>query len=362
MSAPRHFVMAGGGTGGHIIPALAVAQEMKSRGHEITFIGTHHGLESKLVPKAGFPIEWIEIGGLNRVDFTQRLRTLGQLPLSTMRVRTLFRRLKPAAVFSMGGYVAGPVVLAAWLAGVPVVAMEPNAVPGMVNRRMARFVSKALIHFPETASYFPSGTAEVVGMPVREPFFHIPPRTPLVDGPFTLLITGGSQGSRTLNNASRDSWQLFASSSRALSLKIIHQTGLDAYAGLEPEFRQRGLNGEVTAFIDDMPAAFAQADLILCRSGASTVAEIAAAGKPAILVPFPFAADDHQRRNAEALANAGAARVILDKDLTGKRLYDEVTALAADRVALQQLADAVRAFAHPDAARKAADALESSAR
>ena len=350
--------MAGGGTGGHIIPALAVAQELRERGHKVTFIGTRHGLEAKLVPKAGFPIEWIEIGGLNRVDFTQRVRTLGQLPLSTIRVRMMFSKLKPDAVFSMGGYVAGPVVLAAWLAGVPVVAMEPNAIPGMVNRRMARFVSKALIHFPETAAYFPPGTAEVVGIPVREPFFHIEPRVPLTRGPFTLLITGGSQGSRTLNNASRDSWPLFASSSRALSFRIIHQTGLEAYAGLEDEFRQRGLQGEVTPFIDDMPEAFADADLILCRSGASTVAEVAASGKPAILVPFPFAADDHQRKNAEALANAGAAKVILDKDLNGKRLYDEVTALSADLTALQQLSANVRQFAHRDAARQAATALE----
>lgn len=362
MSESLNFVMAGGGTGGHIIPALAVAQELRSRGHKITFIGTRHGLESKLVPNAGFPIEWIEIGGLNRVDFTQRIRTLGQLPLSTMRVRKMFSYIRPAAVFSMGGYVAGPVVLASWLAGVPVVAMEPNAVPGMVNRRMARFVSKALIHFPETAAYFPPGTAEVVGIPVREPFFQIPPRVPLSEGPFTLLITGGSQGSRTLNNAARDSWPLFAASSRALSLRIIHQTGLEAYAGLEGEFRERGLQGEITPFIDDMPAAFAKADLILCRSGASTVAEIAAAGKPAILIPFPFAADDHQRRNAEALVNAGAARLILDKDLTGKRLYDEVTALSADLPALQSLSTAVRRFAHPGAAKQAASTLERAAR
>jgi len=223
---------------------------------------------------------------------------------------------------------------------------------------MARFVSKALIHFPETAAYFPPGTTQLVGIPVREAFFQIQPRVPLVDGPFTLLITGGSQGSRTLNNASRDSWPMFSTSSRALSFRIVHQTGLDAYAGLEDDFRQRELNGKVTPFIDDMPAAFANADLILCRSGASTVAEIAAAGKPAILVPFPFATDDHQKKNAEALANAGAARLILDKDLTGKRLYDEVTSLAADLPTLQRLAASVRQFAHPDAARQAADALE----
>ena len=273
-----------------------------------------------------------------------------------MRVRSILNARQPDAAFSMGGYVAGPVMLAAWMRKLPAVAMEPNAVPGFTNRRMAKFVSRALVNFPETVQYFPEGRAEVSGMPVREEFFLIPPRTPFENAPFTVLITGGSRGSRRLNEASRDSWPMFAMASRTVC--IIHQTGNDAFEALQSEFQKRGVKGEITPFLSDMPAAFAKADLIICRSGASTVAEVAAAGKPAILVPFPYAADDHQLRNAEALARAGAARLVLDHEITGKRLYDEVNHLISNVGALRDMGEKARAFAKPKAAQRAADVLE----
>jgi UDP-N-acetylglucosamine--N-acetylmuramyl-(pentapeptide) pyrophosphoryl-undecaprenol N-acetylglucosamine transferase len=348
------FLMAGGGTGGHVIPALAVARELKQRGHEVLFVGTRNGLEARLVPEAGFPIEWIEIGGLNRVGAARMLRTLGQLPASTFEMARRLGQWRPAAVFSMGGYVAGPVTLAAWLRDIPIVLMEPNAVPGLTNRWIGRVAARSLIGFEETASHFPRQRSEVAGVPIRPEFFEIAPKAR--GEKLSVLITGGSRGSRTLNNAARMSWPLFRQAGLPVWLRI--QTGAPAYEDMAREFDSSGIEGEVTPFIDDMPAAFTAADLIVCRSGAGAVAELAAAGKPAILVPFPFAADNHQQRNAEALASAGAARVVLDSELDGRRLVEEVTSLAAGAGTLERMGMAARSLAREGAAARAADLLE----
>jgi UDP-N-acetylglucosamine--N-acetylmuramyl-(pentapeptide) pyrophosphoryl-undecaprenol N-acetylglucosamine transferase len=351
------FLIAGGGTGGHVIPALAVARELRRRGHEPFFAGTASGLEARLVPAAGFRIEWIAIGGLNRVGAAQMLRTLRQLPLSTLQLAGAMKGWRPDAVFSMGGYVAGPVVLAASLRRIPIVLMEPNAVPGMTNRWMGRLAARALINFEETARFFPPGKAELTGVPVRPEFFALAPKPP--GEIFTVLITGGSRGSRTLNEAARASWPLFLTG--GIRVRLIHQTGQEAHAALAKEFAETGLDGHVVPFLDDMAASFAEADLVVCRSGAGAVAEVAAAGKPAILVPFPFAADDHQRRNAEVLSKVGAARLAADREFDGRRFVQEVTALAADPGELRRMGEAARRFAHPFAAGRAADAIEEAA-
>jgi UDP-N-acetylglucosamine--N-acetylmuramyl-(pentapeptide) pyrophosphoryl-undecaprenol N-acetylglucosamine transferase len=348
------FLLAGGGTGGHVIPALAVARELRRRGHESFFVGTAAGLEAKLVPEAGFPLEFVEIGGLNRVGLVRMARTLVRLPVETARTAARLGRWRPAAVFSMGGYAAGPVVLAAWTRRIPMALMEPNAAPGMTNRWMGRVAGRALVNFEETARYFPRGKAELTGVPVRPEFFAIAPKPR--GETLTVLITGGSQGSRTLNNAARESWPLFR---RAFfRVLLIHQAGREAYAGIAREFAESGVEGEVLPFIEDMPGAFAAADLVICRSGASAVAEIAAAGKAAILVPFPFAAYDHQTRNAQVLARAGAARLVPDREFTGEKLFQEVTALAGEPGALELTGEAARRFARPGAAARAADSLE----
>jgi UDP-N-acetylglucosamine--N-acetylmuramyl-(pentapeptide) pyrophosphoryl-undecaprenol N-acetylglucosamine transferase len=348
------FLMAGGGTGGHVIPALAVARELSRRGHQPFFVGTRTGLEARLAPAAGFALEWIEIGGLKRVGLARTLRTLWQLPLSTWRVFRLLGRRRPAALFSMGGYAAGPVMLAAWLRGIPTLLMEPNALPGMTNRWMGRVAARALISFPEAAGYFPAGTAELTGLPVRSEFFALPakPREAVL----TVLITGGSQGSRRLNQAARNCWPLLREA--GFPVRLIHQTGAEAHQEIAREFAGAGLEGEVVPFIQDMPAAFAAADLVVSRSGAGAVAELAAAGKPAILVPFPYAADNHQRRNAEALARAGAARLVADAEFTGPRFFEEIRALAAEPGRLERMGGAARQFARPRAAERAADLLE----
>jgi UDP-N-acetylglucosamine--N-acetylmuramyl-(pentapeptide) pyrophosphoryl-undecaprenol N-acetylglucosamine transferase len=344
--------MAGGGTGGHVIPALAVAQELRARGHAVRFIGTRRGIEAKLVPAANFPIDWIEIGGLNRVGLRRMMTSLAELPVSVWQAARLLDRKGPVtAVFSMGGYVAGPVLLAALWKRLPVVVMEPNAVPGFTHRKLARFVAKALVSFEETVRYFPPGRAEVTGRPVREEFFAIVPKPR--GAVTTVLITGGSQGSRTLNLAAEASWPLWQKD----SVRLIHQTGERAYAELAPKFRASGMAGEISAFLDDMPRVFAEADLIVSRSG-GTVSEIAAAGKASILVPLPTAADQHQLRNAEAFEKAGAARLVLDSEMTGSRLVEEVMRLAEAPGMLEKMGAAARSLARPAAAKRAAEVLE----
>jgi len=358
MNGPHIFLMAGGGTGGHVMPALAVARELERRGHHPIFAGTRRGFEANLVPAAGFPIEWIEVGGLKGVGALRVMRTLIGLPVAIAHALRLLAKYRPAAVFSMGGYVAGPVVIAAVMRRIPVVVMEPNAVPGFTNRRLGPFVRRALISFPDTARYFPKGRAEVTGVPVRREFFELAPKPR--GQQLTILITGGSRGSRTLNNAARDSWQLIRE--LGLPVRIIHQTGaVPAHAEIEREFSQSGLQGRVVPFIEDMPAAFAEADLIVCRAGAGAVAELAAAGRPAVLVPFPFATDNHQLHNAQAFQRAGAARLVLDKDMTGECLVREVKELQSDPGLLLSMAANARRLSHPGAAERAADVLISMA-
>jgi UDP-N-acetylglucosamine--N-acetylmuramyl-(pentapeptide) pyrophosphoryl-undecaprenol N-acetylglucosamine transferase len=352
MRASR-FLMAAGGTGGHVIPGLAVARELRQRGHQATFVGTRRGMEGKLVPAEGFELKLIDIGPLNSVSIMRKLTTLAQLPFTTLGCL----RNSSDAVFSMGGYVAGPPVMAALIRRTPVVVMEPNAVPGFTNRLIGRCVSRALISFDETARYFPAGRTQATGLPVREEFFRIAPKARTAQ--LNVLITGGSLGSRTLNQAARQSWPLFRKS--GLSIRIVHQTGVSSFEQLRNDFAQSGLDGEVVPFIADMPEAFAAADLVVCRSGAGTVSELAAAGRPAILAPFPFAADDHQARNAEAMERGGAARLVRDAEMTGQKLFDVVTALAGAELELERMAAAARRFAKPGAAGKAADILEEAA-
>ena len=337
-----------------MVPSLAVASELRRRGHDALFIGTQRGMEAKLAPRAGFPIEWIEIGGLQGVGVGKALRTLSQLPRSVLRSRTILRNSSAAAVFSMGGYVAAPVMIAAVLRGTPMAVMEPNAIPGLVARRMARFVRRALVAFEETQRYFPKGRSEVSGLPVRREFFEVGERDR--GAPFTVLLTGGSQGSRALNRVARGCWPLLK---RSLpDVRWIHQSGPAEFETMNRAFSDSGLAGEVAAFIEDMPRAYAGADLIVSRSGAGAVAEIAAAGRPAVLVPFPFAADDHQRHNAEALARAGAAVVFAEAELTADRLCDAVTGMARDPERTKMMGRCARSMARAGAAERAADVLE----
>jgi UDP-N-acetylglucosamine--N-acetylmuramyl-(pentapeptide) pyrophosphoryl-undecaprenol N-acetylglucosamine transferase len=337
-------ILAGGGTGGHVIPALAIANELKKTyAADVLFIGTARGIENRLVPAAGYPLQLVRVGALKNVSLLVRAKTAFDLPRAVWDASRMLNDFGPDVVIGVGGYASGPAMLAAVMKHIPTVAFEPNVVPGFANRVVARFVSAAAVHFEETAKYF--RRAEVTGVPVRQAFFEIPRKR---GGAPTLLVFGGSQGAHAINEAMiRCLPELLR---QAPGIHIIHQTGERDYDRVRAAY-QSAESTEVFKFIEDMPAAFARCDLVVCRSGASTVAEIAAAGKPAIFVPFPRAADDHQRVNAEALAGAGAAVVVEESKLDGVWLAETIAALLGDPLRLRQMSDAARSLAHPHAAR-----------
>ncbi len=341
-------ILAGGGTGWHVIPALAIANQLKKEySAEILFIGTARGIENRLVPAAGYPLQLVRVGALKNVNLVTRAKTAFDLPRAIWDAGRMLNEFAPDVVIGVGGYASGPAMLAAVVKHIPTLAFEPNVVPGFANRLVARFVSAAAVHFEETAKYFRHG--EVTGVPVRQAFFDIAPKR---GGTPTLLVFGGSQGAHAINAA------LFrclpALQREAPGIHIIHQTGERDYNDALAAYERLGESAEVFKFIEDMPAAFARADVVVCRSGASTVAEIAAAGKPAVFVPFPRAADDHQRVNAEALAKHGAAVVVEESKLEGVWLAETIAALLQDPQRLDRMGQAARRLSHPNAAREIA--------
>lgn len=350
VGARLRVLIAGGGTGGHVIPALAIARELRdAHGAEVRFVGTARGLETKLVPEAGFALELMRVGQLNNVSLATRVRTLGDLPVGVARCMALLRRFRPRVVVGVGGYASGPAMMAAILQGVPTLAFEPNAAPGLANRLVGRWVTAAAVNFAATRGYFRN--AQVTGIPVRRDFFAISPRPQQGDG-LRLLVFGGSQGARVLNEVMP---QVVARMLEQFpGLTIVHQTGGRHSEATEAAYMAAGVmelgRVRVQPYLDAMVDEIAAADLVLCRSGASTVAELAAAGRAAILVPFRAAADDHQRRNADVLVEAGAAAMILEQDLTPQRVLEAVGGLLADRVLRLKMGEEARLHAHADAA------------
>jgi UDP-N-acetylglucosamine--N-acetylmuramyl-(pentapeptide) pyrophosphoryl-undecaprenol N-acetylglucosamine transferase len=352
--ANLRVLIAGGGTGGHIIPALAVARELVARhSAEVLFVGTARGLETRLVPDAGFRLHLIEVGPLKNVSLLTRLRTFTDLPRSVIACRSLIREFKPGVVFGIGGYASGPGMAAALMLKVPTMAFEPNAMPGLANRLVGKRVQAAAINFPAAARWF--NNAEVTGIPVRPGFFTLAPHR----GAPSLLIFGGSQGARLFNNA-------IPTIIRALldavpGLTVLHQCGARHADTTQAAFAATGADParwQVSPFLDDMPLRFEQASLIMARSGASTVAELAAAGKPSLLVPFAAAADDHQKRNAEEMVKAGAALMLTEPELASpEKLLASLEALLADPQRLACMSASARTQAHPGAAERIADRL-----
>jgi UDP-N-acetylglucosamine--N-acetylmuramyl-(pentapeptide) pyrophosphoryl-undecaprenol N-acetylglucosamine transferase len=341
-------ILAGGGTGGHVIPALAIANQLKNDyGAEVLFIGTARGIENRLVPAAGYPLQLVRVGALKNVSLLTRAKTAFDLPRAIWDAARMLNDFAPDVVIGVGGYASGPAMLAAIVKHTPTLAFEPNAVPGFANRIVSPFVSAAAVHLEETAHYF--RRSQVTGVPVRQAFFDIAPKR---GGAPTLLVFGGSQGAHAINEAMFRCLPVLQR--EAPGIHIIHQTGERDYNDALSAYRGLNEAAEVFKFIDDMPAAFARADLVVCRSGASTVAEIAAAGKPAVFVPFPRAADDHQRVNAEALARHDAAVVVEESKLEGVWLAETIAALLQDPQRLQRMGHAARQLAHPNAAREIA--------
>ena len=350
-------LIAGGGTGGHVIPALAIARELRdAHNAEVRFVGTARGLETRLVPEAGFHLDLVRSGQLKNVSMATRLRTAIDLPLGVVECMRLLHEFRPQVVAGVGGYASGPAMLAALLLRLPTLAFEPNAVPGLANRLVGRWVSAAAVNFAQTQRYFRN--ARVTGIPVRAEFFTIAPNS--AAAPSRLLVFGGSQGARVLNEAMpKIAGRLLQ---RFADLEIVHQAGARAAQSTTEAYARAGLSGQqleqrvrVQPYLDQMPHEFAAACLLLCRSGASTMAELGAAGRASLLVPFALAADDHQRRNAEVFLQAGAARMLTEAELAEPdRLLDELSRLLADPQALGAMGERARSLARPDAARQIA--------
>jgi len=444
------ILMVAGGTGGHIFPALAVAEELRARGersgshYEIEFLGTHRPLEAKLIPAAGFRLRAVDAAGLKGIGGIQRLRNLLVLPRTAIEVAGILREFQPQVVVGVGGYLAGPVMLEASLVNIPTILIEPNARPGFTNRLLAPMVRAAAVGFAEAAQLY-GEKAHVTGLPVRRAFFEILPRhhaPPVAQAllpvgaqpgvavpPFTVLVVGGSQGSRAINRAVVASLPLLeadvapgfspapanvaptlrsaqggntatrdvgasgagpwpnavrpctpdaglkpaATPVAALvaapeneglpgGMRIIHQTGEHDYNEVRKTYQESGLPVEVHAFIEDMPGALAQADLVISRAGATAVAELAAAGRAALLIPFLGATDQHQLENARAMERAGAARVIVQSELTPERLAGEIRELRANPATREKMEGCARRLARPDAAARIADMVENLAR
>ena len=352
-------VIAGGGTGGHLYPGIAVAQELRTRrpDAEISFAGTAGGIEARVIPREGFALDLLRSSGLKGKSFAETLRGASLLPLGLADAWRIISARRPQLVIGVGGYSSGPVVAVAAVRGVPTMLLEQNAVPGLTNRWLSHVVKAAAVTFDSTQAFFGS-KAFVSGNPVRPEFFAAtgPQQESGVDDQTSVtrvLVFGGSQGAHAINLAMVEAAPQLAAGGAPLHL--VHQTGDRDVEMVRAAYGKAGLQADVEPFLYDMGRQLGQADIVVCRAGATTLAEIAAAGTPAILIPLPTATDDHQRRNAEALGDAGASEVLLQKEATGPVLAERIQALAADPDRRRRMAAAARKFAKPDAARVIVD-------
>jgi UDP-N-acetylglucosamine--N-acetylmuramyl-(pentapeptide) pyrophosphoryl-undecaprenol N-acetylglucosamine transferase len=360
MSAQRPVLIMAGGTGGHVFPALAVAGWLREHGAPVAWMGTRNGLEATLAPRADIPMEWIEVSGLRGKGLGRKLWMPVMLGRALWQAGAILRRLRPRVALGMGGFASGPGGMMARLLGIPLVVHEQNAIAGMTNRGLSRFANQVLEAFP--ATFPPARRAITVGNPVRASIAALPPPTERFAGRAgrpRLLVLGGSQGALALNQLAPQALTLLTESERPA---VWHQAGGRLHEAAAAAYRETGMKARLTPFIEDMAEAYGWADLVLCRAGALTIAELAAAGIGAILVPFPFAVDDHQTANARFLAQGGAALVVQQAELTAERLADMLRALLGDRARLLDMATAARRLAKIEAAERVARACLEQAR
>ena len=352
-------MIAGGGTGGHVFPALAVAREWMSREgeREVVFVGTQRGIEARLVPEAGFPLETIRSAGLKGIGGMKLARNTAKLAPAMLDSFAILKRHRFVAALGVGGYAAGPMMLAAMLRRLPTVVFEPNAEPGFTNRLLAPRATRVATAYERPTKLW-GRKATLTGIPVRSEFFAIPARVPAE--PFRILVTGGSQGARIINRTLEECADLLAEHKNRMS--IVHQTGERDYNAVRDAYAGREINAEVVPFIGNMAERFAQADLIVCRAGAITAAEIAAAGRAAIFIPFGASTDSHQLRNAQEMERAGAARVITESQLTPQRLTQEIFNLLDQPAELATMAATARRLAKPHAVQDIVNLIEGIAR
>ena len=350
-----HIVIAGGGTGGHLYPGIAVARELLARQPDavVSFAGTAAGIEARVVPREGFQLDVIRSGGLKGKGIGGRLRGLALVPLGLVDAWGVISRRRPHLVIGVGGYSSGPLVLVAALRRIPTMVLEQNAVPGLTNRWLGRVVDAAAVTYEASLPFF-RGKAFVAGNPVRAEFLDTATEPARTSSDITrVLVFGGSQGAHAINVAMVDaSPRLAAAGGRC---EWVHQTGEKDLEIVRDAFRRSGLEARVEPFFFEMDREMRRADLLVCRAGATTLAELTAAGRPAILIPLPTATDDHQRKNAEELRRAGAVEVIDQRELTGDRLADHILSLAADPARRRRMGEAAARLARPDAAARIVD-------
>jgi UDP-N-acetylglucosamine--N-acetylmuramyl-(pentapeptide) pyrophosphoryl-undecaprenol N-acetylglucosamine transferase len=360
-------LIAGGGTGGHLFPGIAVAEEVKARdpGNEVLFVGTARGIEARVCPKQGWPLELIEASGLKTVGALGAVRGLLRVPRAMWQSRRILRRFRPDAVLGVGGYASGPVVLAARMAGIPTAILEQNSVPGLANKILGKIVRAVFLAFEETRPFFAARKIQLTGNPIRrqlaERLLTAGAQEKPAGAPPHLFCFGGSQGARAVNALFADAVRLLRE--RGLRFTVTHQTGKDDLEPTRARYGDVGADGvDVRDFIDDMASEYARADLVVARAGAMTVSELTAVGRPAILIPYPTAADDHQTVNARAVADAGAALVFKQADLTPQALADAIAGLVNEPAALKRMQSAMKALSRPDAARDIVSWLEAQKR
>jgi UDP-N-acetylglucosamine--N-acetylmuramyl-(pentapeptide) pyrophosphoryl-undecaprenol N-acetylglucosamine transferase len=360
------LLVAGGGTGGHLFPGIAVADEVIRRGGgEVLFVGTSRGIETRAVPAAGYALETLQVSGLKRMGLLGTLRGLGRVPLAIARSIGILRRFKPDVVLGVGGYASGPMVLTAALLGYPTAIQEQNSVPGITNRVLGRLVRAVFIAFEDAARFFPARKIERLGNPVRQKIVAALQGATSAEpaaAKLRILVVGGSQGARAVSDLMTAAAAVLAST--GVDFSLVHQTGSADLERIQARYAELGLNDRAVAkaFIEDMATAYAEADLVVARAGALTLAELAIAGRPAILVPLPTAADDHQRKNAEQFAQAGAALLLDQRTARAEDLASAVAELAKDSAKRAAMGQAMRVLARPQAAQAIVDRLEALAR
>jgi UDP-N-acetylglucosamine--N-acetylmuramyl-(pentapeptide) pyrophosphoryl-undecaprenol N-acetylglucosamine transferase len=348
-------LIAGGGTGGHVFPGIALAEEVLTRHHrnDVVFVGTERGLEARVVPAAGYKFETIRVSGLKGMGALRLLKALWALPAALVQSWRILRRHRPDVVVGVGGYASGPVVLAAWLQRIPTAVQEQNALPGLTNRLLGRLVKAAFISFEEARPFFPRRRTYLLGSPIRRALMDNYLRSTVAHDRFTVLVFGGSQGAKALNARMLEALEHLEDLKG--ELHFVHQTGKADADVVREGYARCGFSADVVEFIEDMSLAYARAELVICRAGATTLAELTVCKKASILVPFPYATDDHQTVNAQALVSSGAAVMFKESELTGERLAAQIRELKRDPDKLRFMERRAALLGRPEAAKELAD-------
>ncbi len=343
------MIVSGGGTGGHLFPGIAVAEAFLDRypGSRVLFVGTGRQTDARVLANRKFETATISSQGLKGKSLAQRLAALLQLPLSTLSALRLLRKFRPQLVLGVGGYVTGPVLVAAKMLGIATCIHEQNSVPGMANRKLGRLVDRIFLSIPGSERYFAPGKWVMTGNPLRRELTAAAEEKREKKAGLTLLVLGGSLGAHRVNTLMVGAMAILQNS--AAQLRVIHQTGRDDEQMVAGRYKELGIRAEVAAFFTDMAGLYRRADLVVSRAGATTLAEITAFGLPMMLIPYPFAADDHQRKNGEYLVQGGAAVMFRQEELTEQRLAEEISALLADEQRRRQMGQAARRLARPEA-------------